>query len=89
MEIPREFVEAGQGDERVVVLEEDSTTLPPDEAKLYPRDRKTDVRSVRYYIDDQNFDSIGPDTPIVRLSVWSENAPSWIQEIPLSKLNNF
>lgn len=38
--IPSAFVKHGQGDSDVVMIDEDSASLPPNEAKLYPGDKK-------------------------------------------------
>ena len=89
VEIPREFVKVGQGDSRTIVLEEDSEALTADERKLYPGEMKSDIRPVRYYVDQRNYDLIRPETPVVKIAVWSGDAPPWIAVIPLSKLNDF
>ena len=89
VEIHRAFVNVGQGDSKIVTLEEDSANLPADEAKLYPSDRKTNVLPVTYFIDQRNYDTIRPDSPAVKVSVWSGNAPPWVEVIPFSKLNDF
>jgi len=72
-----------------VTLEEDSANVPADEAKLYPSDRKSNVLPVTYFIDQRNYDTIRPDSPAAKVSVWSGNAPPWVEVIPFSKLNEF
>lgn len=89
VEIPRAFVKVGQGQKDFVMVEEDSVNLPRDEAKLYPGDRKRDVLPVRYFVDSRNFYTIRPDSPAVKLSVWSGDAQPWAETVPLSRLNDF
>jgi hypothetical protein len=89
LELPRAFVKVGQGQSDVVTLQEDSASLPIDEAKLYPDDRKADVLLAAYFVDQSSYDTIRADAPAAKLSVWSGDALAWTEAIPLSKLNEF
>jgi hypothetical protein len=89
LELPRAFAPVGQGQNDPVIIQEDSSTLPSDEAKLYPGDTKKNALLAAYYIDQRNYDAIRPDRPVVTLTVWSHDAKTWSETIPLDKLNEF
>jgi hypothetical protein len=88
VEVPRAFVKVGQGARKVVILEQDSKNVPGN-ARLYPGDRLPSVLSVKYFIDHANYDTIRPEAPAVKVSVWTGDTSPWITEIPLSQLNEF
>jgi hypothetical protein len=44
---------------------------------------------VTYFVDQKNYDTIRPESPAIKISVWSGNAPPWVEVIPFSKLNDF
>ena len=89
LEISKEFAPVGQGSNDIVTIQKDSANLPADEAKLYPGDRKANALPAAYYVDERNYDRIGPDKPAMKLSVWSGNALTWSETITLSMLNEF
>jgi hypothetical protein len=88
-ELPRVFAPVGQGDSDPVTIQEDSSNLPVDEAKLYPGDTKANALLMAYYVDQRGYAMLCPDKPAVKLTVWSGDALTWSKAIPISERNDF
>ena len=89
VEIPKEFVRVRQGLNDVAVIEEDSSALPPADAKIYPGEKRTNVVTVAYFVDDANYDLIDAEDSVVKVTLWSGDMPPSVLVVPLSQLNEF
>ena len=90
VEFPRQFLDgksaSGRGD---FVYDENSTTYSTNLPRLYPGDRLSSIVNLSYHVDESNWDSISDQSPIVKVSLWSGNMPASVQQIPMSRLNEY